>query len=186
MTVFLFVPALLIALAVALSSEGPVFYSESRIGQGGRPFRIWKFRTMYRKAKCDEVMKANGQGGTLLHWRTNKSATDPRITPVGRVMRRWSLDELPQILNVLRGDMSLVGPRPVVAEELPLYRHLRQFYLAAMPGLSGLWQVSGRSDVSFAKRAALDAAYVRNWSLLSDMSILLQTVPAVLSRVGAR
>jgi len=119
-------------------------------------------------------------------WRTHKDIHDPRITAVGRFLRRWSLDELPQLINVLRGDMSLVGPRPVVKAELPLYEHLLHFYLAATPGLSGLWQVSGRSNVNFSKRARLDATYVRSWSLHRDFTILARTVPAVLRRVGAR
>jgi len=180
------IPCLLIALLIAFTSEGPVFYRETRIGQGGRPFRIWKFRTMCKRAEWKEVLKAKDASGTLLHWRVHKQPGDPRITPVGRVLRRWSLDELPQLLNVLLGDMSLVGPRPVVEAEMPLYRHLQAYYLAAIPGLSGLWQISGRSNINFAKRADLDATYVRNWSLRNDLAILIQTLPAVCSRVGAR
>jgi undecaprenyl-phosphate galactose phosphotransferase len=111
---------------------------------------------------------------------------DPRITAVGRFLRRWSLDELPQVINVLRGDMSLIGPRPVIEPEVSMYRSLQNYYLAVIPGLSGLWQVSGRSNVSFAARAELDAHYVRNWSLWEDFVILLRTIPAVLSRNGAR
>lgn len=172
------IPGLLIAAAVALTSGGPVFYREERIGRGGRPFRIWKFRSM-RNVR-------NASTGNLLQWRVNKKGRDPRITAVGGFLRRWSLDELPQVLNVLRGEMSLVGPRPVVAAEVPFYGHLQHLYLAAKPGLSGLWQVSGRSDVDFARRASLDAYYVRNWSLFSDLRILVRTVPAVLGRVGAR
>lgn len=180
------VPGLLIALLIALTSKGSVFYREIRIGRGGRPFRIWKFRSMCHEAQWQEVVKAGSGDGTFLHWRVHKTSTDPRITPIGSFLRRWSLDELPQLLNVLWGDMSLIGPRPVVAAEVPLYGHLQYFYLAATPGLSGLWQVSGRSNVSFAARANLDASYVRGWSLRSDLAILLRTVPAVLGRVGAR
>jgi lipopolysaccharide/colanic/teichoic acid biosynthesis glycosyltransferase len=131
-------------------------------------------------------VKVDRSGGTLLHWRIHKHSRDPRITPVGRFLRRWSLDELPQLINVLRGDMSLIGPRPVIEEEMLLYAHLQPFYLAAAPGMSGLWQVSGRSNVSFAKRADLDAFYVKNWSLRTDFVILAKTIPAVLGRVGAR
>jgi exopolysaccharide production protein ExoY len=180
------IPALLIAVMIALTSEGPVFYHETRIGRGGRPFRIWKFRSMCTAKHWEEVVKAGSSGETFLHWRVHKNLSDPRITPLGAFLRRWSLDELPQVLNVLRGEMSLIGPRPVTAAEVPLYGHLRHFYLAAIPGLSGLWQVSGRSNVSFAARANLDASYVRNWSLWTDFSILLRTVPAVFGRVGAR
>jgi lipopolysaccharide/colanic/teichoic acid biosynthesis glycosyltransferase len=116
----------------------------------------------------------------------HKTLRDPRITTVGRFLRRWSLDELPQVLNVLRGEMSLIGPRPVIEAEVAMYGHLQYYYLAATPGLSGLWQVSGRSNVSFAARADLDASYVQNWSLRADFGILLRTIPAVLGRVGAR
>jgi lipopolysaccharide/colanic/teichoic acid biosynthesis glycosyltransferase len=183
------IPGLLIGAAVALTSEGPVFYREERIGQGGRPFRIWKFRSMRNVRNVRNVSaveSASASAGNLLQWRVNKKGRDPRITAVGGFLRRWSLDELPQVLNVLRGEMSLVGPRPVIEAEIPLYGHLQHLYLAAKPGLSGLWQVSGRSNVSFAGRASLDAYYVRNWSLFSDLRILARTVPAVLGRVGAR
>jgi undecaprenyl-phosphate galactose phosphotransferase len=180
------IPGLLIAATIALTSEGPIFYRETRIGRGGRSFLIWKFRSMCTAARWQEVVKAGCSDGIFMHWRVHKNLRDPRITRVGGFLRRWSLDELPQVLNVLRGEMSLVGPRPVVAAEVPLYGHLQHFYLAARPGLSGLWQVSGRSNLSFAARANLDASYVRNWSLLSDFGILFRTIPAVLGRVGAR
>jgi len=180
------VPGLVIAAAIALTSGGPVFYRETRIGRGGRPFRIWKFRSMCHTAEWQEIVKAGATDGIFLHWRVHKNLRDPRITPVGDFLRRWSLDELPQVLNVLRGEMSLIGPRPVIAAEVPMYGQLQHFYLAATPGLSGLWQVSGRSDVSFTTRARLDATYVRTWSLRKDVGILLRTIPAVLSRVGAR
>lgn len=116
----------------------------------------------------------------------DKRRHDPRVTVIGRFLRRWSLDEVPQIFNVLRGDMSLIGPRPIVKAETYEYKHLLSFYLAATPGLSGLWQVSGRSDLDYVDRAHLDAAYVQNWSLTADLKILLRTIPAVLGRVGAR
>jgi exopolysaccharide production protein ExoY len=180
------VPGILIATAIVLTSKGPVFYRETRIGRGGRPFRIWKFRSMAQTAEWQEMVKSSAARGNALHWRVHKTVHDPRITPVGGFLRRWSLDELPQLMNVLRGEMSLIGPRPVIAAEVPLYGHLQHFYLAATPGLSGLWQVSGRSNVSFAARANLDASYVRNWSLRSDLHILVKTIPAVLGRVGAR
>jgi lipopolysaccharide/colanic/teichoic acid biosynthesis glycosyltransferase len=180
------IPGVLIAAAIALTSEGPVFYRETRIGRGGRPFQIWKFRSMCQKAQWHEVVRAGSSTGNSLHWRVHKNLRDPRITTIGSFLRRWSLDELPQVLNVLRGEMSLIGPRPVIQAEVSMYGHHQQYYLAATPGLSGLWQVSGRSNVSFAARADLDAFYVRNWSLRSDLVILLRTIPAVLGRVGAR
>jgi undecaprenyl-phosphate galactose phosphotransferase len=115
-----------------------------------------------------------------------KQFKDPRITAIGGFLRSWSIDELPQLINVLRGEMSLIGPRPIVAAETDFYGDLLSFYLAATPGLSGLWQVSGRSQVDYDERAKLDARYVRFWSLKNDMEILFRTIPAVLGRVGAK
>jgi len=179
-------PGLLIAAAIALNSKGPIFYREVRIGRNGRPFRIWKFRSMETKNVSHGRFDAVSHFEVHSRWRTHKDVHDPRITAVGGFLRKWSLDELPQLFNVLRGNMSLVGPRPVVRAELPLYKHMLGFYLAATPGLSGLWQVSGRSNVSFSTRASLDSSYVRSWSLGMDLSILIRTIPAVLRRVGAR
>jgi undecaprenyl-phosphate galactose phosphotransferase len=180
------IPGLLIAAAILLSSEGGVFYREERIGRGGRLFRIWKFRSMYRHASQTGHIVTVPPGGIPVHRRMCKHLTDPRVTSVGDFLRRWSLDELPQLLNVLRGEMSLIGPRPIVPAETVLYGDLFGFYLDAKPGLSGLWQVSGRSDVGYESRARLDASYVRSWSLRQDLLILLKTIPAVLKRVGAR
>ena len=176
LTVFL-VPGLVIALAILLTSPHPVFYSEQRVGRNGTPFRIWKFRSM-RPHGAHRMH--------VLQWRMDKRRHDPRVTTIGRFLRRWSLDEVPQLFNVLRGDMSLIGPRPIVMAETYHYKHLLSFYLAATPGLSGLWQVSGRSDIDYDGRAKLDASYVTNWGLRSDLMILLRTIPAVLGRVGAR
>jgi len=175
------VPGVLIALAILITSPYPVFYCEQRIGRNGVPFRIWKFRSMRPHAP-----RRAASDGVILPWRMDKRRHDPRVTVVGRFLRRWSLDEVPQVFNVLRGDMSLVGPRPIVNAETFYYKHLISFYLAATPGLSGLWQVSGRSDLDYAERARLDAAYVQNWTLAQDFKILLRTIPAVLGRVGAR
>jgi lipopolysaccharide/colanic/teichoic acid biosynthesis glycosyltransferase len=124
-------------------------------------------------------------GAKVLEWRMKKHLRDPRITAVGRVLRSLSLDELPQLLNVLRGEMSLIGPRPIVKSETVFYGDLLSYYLAATPGLSGLWQVSGRSGVDYDERAQLDASYVQSWSLRADAGIFLRTIPAVLGRVGA-
>jgi exopolysaccharide production protein ExoY len=182
---FLFlVPGVLIALAILIASPHPVFYSEERIGRGGVPFRIWKFRSMRPHAAVHRVSPHSD--GVVLNWRIDKRGHDPRVTTLGRFLRRWSLDEVPQLFNVLRGDMSLIGPRPIVKAETYYYKHLLSFYLAATPGLSGLWQVSGRSDLDYAERARLDASYVKNWSLREDLKIFLRTIPAVLGRVGAR
>lgn len=180
------IPGLLIAAAILLSSEGGVLYREERIGRGGRLFRILKFRSMYRHAAQTGHIAPAPPGGIPVHRRMCKHLTDPRVTTVGGFLRRWSLDELPQLLNVLRGEMSLIGPRPVVEAETALYGDLLDFYLDARPGLSGLWQVSGRSNIGYERRARLDSLYVRSWSLRGDLVILLRTIPAVLKRVGAR
>jgi exopolysaccharide production protein ExoY len=180
------VPGLFIALAIRLTSQGPVFYRETRIGRNGREFRIWKFRSM----RCRPPRKARAfaahAGGSVREWRMKKQATDPRITPIGKFLRRWSLDELPQLMNVFLGDMSLIGPRPIVSAEIGFYGNLFAYYLAVLPGLSGLWQVSGRSDIDYPLRAQLDAIYVGTWSLASDFLIVFRTIPAVLGRRGAR
>jgi len=180
------IPGLLIAVAISLTSKGPVFYREERIGRNGRPFRIWKFRSMYCDAKERVRVAEAHSSGKVLEWRMRKHLRDPRITMVGGFLRSWSLDELPQLLNVLLGEMSLVGPRPIVEAETAFYGDLLSYYLAATPGLSGLWQVSGRSHIDYPKRVRLDAFYVRSWSLKSDFIILARTVPAVFGRVGAR
>jgi exopolysaccharide production protein ExoY len=162
------IPGLMIAAAIVHTSRGPVFYREMRVGRGGGPFRIWKFRSMREDAGRREALRDLSCNGGLLSMRVRKDFRDPRVTSLGGFLRCWSLDELPQSLNVLCGEMSLVGPRPVVEAELILYGPLRSFYLTATPGISGLWQVSGRSNLAFAIRAGLDASYVRNWSLLTD------------------
>lgn len=185
MALVFLIPAILIAVAIRLTSTYPIFYSEKRIGRNGVAFRIWKFRSM-RPHTVPHRSSAGHTEGIVLEWRMDKRGYDPRVTRIGRFLRRWSLDEVPQLFNVLRGDMSLIGPRPVVKAETHLYKHLLPFYLAATPGLSGLWQVSGRSDLDYETRASLDAAYVQTWSLRTDFVIFLRTFPAVLRRVGAR
>jgi lipopolysaccharide/colanic/teichoic acid biosynthesis glycosyltransferase len=185
MIMVFFIPGIVIALSILLTSPYPVFYSEERIGRRGIPFRIWKFRSM-RPHGIPQRSTGSHADGVVLKWRMDKRRHDPRVTVIGRFLRRWSLDEVPQVFNVLRGEMSLIGPRPIVKAETYYYRHLLSFYLAATPGLSGLWQVSGRSDLDFAERARLDASYVQNWSLAADFRIFLRTIPAVLGRVGAR
>lgn len=174
------VPAMFIAAAIVIESKGPVFYREVRTGQGGRPFEIWKFRSM-QATRPAEMTDAD-----CLLLRIEKSPNDPRITRVGGFLRRWSLDELPQLLNVMCGDMSLVGPRPVIHREIELYGEHRPSYLAAKPGLSGLWQISGRSNVDFETRVQLDVAYLQTWSFRNDLRIIWKTLPVVLRRTGAR
>jgi exopolysaccharide production protein ExoY len=141
---------------------------------------------MRRSNSSEIVILPSAPNGSPLDRRINKDMDDLRVTTIGRFLRRWSFDEIPQLINVVRGEMSLVGPRPVIQEELPLYGELQEAYLAAIPGMSGLWQVSGRSDLSFETRVMLDHLYVHSWSLRRDFTILARTLPAVLRRVGAR
>jgi len=176
----------LVALAIRLTSRGPVFYGHSRLGRLGKPFTAWKFRSMVRNG--DQVLAEHLARFPHLRreWeRTQKLQDDPRVTRVGRFLRRTSMDELPQLWNVLRGDMSLVGPRPIVADEVRRYGG--QFPLCAQvsPGLSGLWQVSGRNSTTYEERVRLDSYYVRNWSVFLDLYILARTIPVVLLGRGA-
>ena len=179
------IPGLMICAAILVTSRGPVFYREKRIGRYGRTFRIWKFRSM-REAPSESSSKREASAHhEHVTYRTRKTQHDPRITAVGAFLRRWSLDEVPQFINVLRGEMSMIGPRPIIEAEACFYGDLLPFYLAATPGLSGLWQVSGRSNIDYPKRAALDASYVMDWSLRTDFDILVQTIPAVLKKTVA-
>jgi len=174
------------AVLVKITSPGPAFYFHWRVGRGGRKFRVYKLRTMVVNA--DKVLEAYLQRYPELRaeWESEqKLRHDPRITKVGRFLRRTSLDELPQLFNVLKGEMSLVGPRPIVEEEIPRYGKQFALYQRVLPGLTGLWQVSGRSKVSYEERVQLDAYYVRNWSIWFDLYILLKTVKVVLLGEGA-
>lgn len=176
-------PVLLaVAIAIKLDSPGPVFYRSERIGKKGRVFRCIKFRTMVRDAedRRAEVAHMNERDGVLF-----KAANDPRVTQLGRFLRKYSLDELPQFLNVLHGDMSIVGPRPPIASEVKEYKlsHLRR--LNVMPGITGLWQVQGRKDPSFDSYVSLDMTYIDNWSLWLDLAIILRTVGVVLAGTGS-
>lgn len=177
---------LVIALAIRLTSPGPVFYTEKRVGQFGRRFTIFKFRSMYTKEYLRDILKHKECETTLHIMRVDrKHVRDPRITPVGRILRKLSLDELPQLINVWRGDMSLVGPRPVVELELERYGGYVHCYTLMVPGMSGLWQVSGRNDVSYERRVSIDAYYCVSWSPWLDMQILARTIPAVAKCTGA-
>jgi exopolysaccharide biosynthesis polyprenyl glycosylphosphotransferase len=174
-----------IALAVKLDSPGPILYRQTRVGRFGRQFEILKFRTMHQSNSGD-LHGVLEDPARRLEWETRrKLADDPRVTRVGRVLRRWSLDELPQLVNVLRGEMSLVGPRPVVPEELECLGDLRELILQVRPGLAGLWAASGRSEIPYPRRAHLEASYVLNWGLILDMSIMARTALAVFQRRGA-
>lgn len=177
----------LTALLVSIDG-GPVFYSHRRIGRGGKPFGCLKWRTMIVGAEecLPEYLAFHPQVAD--EWRRcQKLAFDPRVTGIGKFLRRTSLDELPQLLNVLRGEMSLVGPRPVTAIELEeRYGRNAHLYCSVAPGLTGLWQVSGRNDVCYDRRVELDMQYIAGWSLARDVGILFKTAEVVLSRGGAR
>jgi exopolysaccharide biosynthesis polyprenyl glycosylphosphotransferase len=173
---------LAVAIAIKLDSHGPVFYDSERIGKKGRVFRCMKFRTMVRDAekRQAEIMHMNERQGVLF-----KISNDPRITSLGRFLRKYSLDELPQFFNVLRGDMSIVGPRPPLASEVREYKlsHLRR--LDVTPGITGLWQVQGRQDPSFDSYISLDVTYIENWSVWLDLKIILRTVVVVFAGTGS-
>ena len=171
---------------IKLDSSGPAFYTQHRLGKGGSHFRCWKFRTMHVDA--DWLLTQHLQDNSELRWeweQDHKLRSDPRVTRVGRFLRATSLDELPQLWNVFRGEMSLVGPRPIVDEEIPKYGKVYKLYQRVTPGISGLWQVSGRSNTTYEERVALDAYYVRNWSVWLDIVILARTVASVIFRGGA-
>jgi lipopolysaccharide/colanic/teichoic acid biosynthesis glycosyltransferase len=171
---------LLVALAIRIESRGPVFFVQTRVGKDGRTFGMVKFRSMVVDAEARLAGLAGDRSGLCF-----KAKDDPRITRVGRLLRRSSMDELPQLWNVLRGEMSLVGPRPALPAEVAEYPPMARQRLAALPGITGLWQVSGRADVSFDDMIALDVDYVRNPGLLRDLSILARTLRVVLSGRGA-
>ncbi len=174
---------LVAACAVRLTSAGPAIFSQQRLGRNGRLFELLKFRSMYRDAESRkaELAHRNEVSGPVF-----KIRRDPRITPLGRWLRRFSIDELPQLWNVLRGDMSLVGPRPPLADEVKRYARWQKRRLSMKPGITCLWQVNGRSHVPFEEWMRLDLEYIDNWSLALDLKILLRTVPAVVLARGAR
>ncbi len=177
---------LVCALAIKLDSHGPVFYGHTRIGKGRQHFTAWKFRSMYLDS--DRILAEYLQAHPEMQeeWKQErKLKDDPRITRVGKFLRRTSLDELPQLWNVLLGEMSLVGPRPIVDDEVPLYGDKFDLYLKVLPGITGLWQVSGRSDTTYNQRVKLDEYYVRNWSVWLDIYILTKTIWVALRAKGA-
>jgi Undecaprenyl-phosphate galactose phosphotransferase WbaP len=177
---------LAIVAAIKLGSDGPVLFGHTRIGAKGRPFFAWKFRTMYTDANLLLHQHLRDDKGAMEEWqRDHKLRDDPRITPLGRYLRKWSLDELPQIWNVLKGDMSLVGPRPIVHAEIVRYGDVIQLYTSVKPGITGLWQVSGRNNTTYEERVRFDAYYVLNWSPWLDVFILIKTVVTIVRRTGA-
>ena len=175
-----------VALIIKFTDKGPVFFSHKRIGFGGTTFRCLKFRTMAvdgTRILADHLAR---DPAAALEWaQTQKLRDDPRVTAVGRFLRASSLDELPQLWNVACGEMSLVGPRPIVDSETAHYGRAIRFYLSVRPGLTGLWQVSGRSGTTYRRRVALDKAYVCRWSFGGDIVILCKTIPAVLLAKGS-
>lgn len=176
-------PVLLaVALLIRVTSRGPVFYVQERVGRRGEPFRMLKFRSMYRDAheRRDEHAQQNIHQGPIF-----KIRDDPRITPIGRAIRRLSIDELPQFFNVLMGRMSLVGPRPALPEEFLDYTERERQRLLVKPGITCIWQVSGRSDVDFDTWIDMDLEYIQEWSLRLDLKLLGRTVPAVITGRGA-
>ena len=178
---------LVAAIAVKVDSRGPVIFSQPRYGRAGRLFGFLKLRTM--RVDAEEVLWADSELLAVYEKNSHKlpSEIDPRLTRVGRILRRWSIDELPQLFNVLAGDMSLVGPRPITPPELQQYYSQKHalLFLCVRPGLTGRWAVSGRAEVGYPRRAMLELEYVRNWSVIGDLEILLKTGRVVLKGGGA-
>ncbi|MEW6594358.1 MAG: sugar transferase [Thermodesulfobacteriota bacterium] len=170
-----------IAILIKATSPGPVFFTQERCGLNGRRFRLYKFRTMVEDA---EELRAGLTGQNEMDGPVFKMRNDPRLVGIGRFLRTWSLDELPQLINILRGEMSLVGPRPPIPEEVARYRAWQRRRLSMKPGLTCIWQISGRNNIDFERWMRLDLEYIDNWSLLLDLKILLLTVPAVLKGSG--
>jgi len=183
----LFLPLMFFIGVIMFSTEGgDIFFAHSRIGYRGRSFRCFKFRSMVKNAEAALARHLQENPAARQEWEaTQKLRDDPRITPLGRFLRATSLDELPQLFNVVAGDMSLVGPRPIVSNEIARYGIYFEDYASARPGLTGLWQVSGRNDIDYDRRVELDRTYVTAWSFSRDLMILLRTVKVVFSRVGS-
>ncbi|MFN9691993.1 MAG: sugar transferase [Vampirovibrionales bacterium] len=176
-------PLLIVALSIKLSSKGPVFFKQTRVGLHGKRFNMYKFRSMYEDAesRLDELMEHNTGNEVMF-----KMENDPRIIPVGKFLRKYSIDEFPQLINVLKGEMSLVGPRPPIERELAQYDSWHYLRFSAIPGLTGAWQTSGRASIkSFDEVVQLDVDYIKKWSLWHDLKILIKTPKAVLTARGA-
>jgi Undecaprenyl-phosphate galactose phosphotransferase WbaP len=184
--IIIFSPILAIIALLIRRDGGSSIYKQERIGYGGKTFKCYKFRSMVMNSKqrLEEVLATDPKARE--EWENDfKLKNDPRITAIGNFLRKTSLDELPQLFNVLQGDMSLVGPRPVVPDELPRYGALTQKYLSARPGMTGLWQVSGRNDVTYRERVSLDCYYIENWKLHTDFVLMLKTVTVIFHGKGA-
>lgn len=179
-------PFILILALLIKKDGGPAFYGHERIGQNGIRFKCLKFRSM--AVNSQELLQQilNNNPEARQEWETTfKLKNDPRITTIGHFIRKTSLDEIPQLINILKGEMSTVGPRPVTEKELPMYNEDVKYYLMTKPGLTGLWQVSGRNDIDYESRVKLDTNYIQNWSFFKDIIIILKTVKVVLKKDGA-
>lgn len=188
-TMLLFaLPAMFFIAVIMFSTDrGPILFGHERIGHNGKRFRCLKFRSMVVDSQRALARHLELFPQARAEWEaTQKLRNDPRITPLGRFLRVTSLDELPQLINVIRGDMSLVGPRPIVDDEVVRYADEIEAYAATRPGITGLWQVSGRSDVDYDQRVRLDSQYVREWTFTGDLIILIKTVKVVILRTGSR
>ncbi len=187
-TLFLLLPLFaLVATAIWLGDRKSPIFSHRRLGRDGRTFGCLKFRSMVVDAEAVLAAHLADNAVARAEWdATHKLTHDPRVTPLGRILRKTSLDELPQLINVLRGEMSLVGPRPIVQAEVARYGSAFDACFSVPPGVTGLWQVSGRSDTTYAERVALDLDYAARWSLRRDLVILVRTIPAVFGQHGSR
>jgi Undecaprenyl-phosphate galactose phosphotransferase WbaP len=187
LALIVFLPLMLVVAAmIKLTAPGPVLFAHRRLGKDGKFFHCLKFRSMVINSQ--EVLAQHLAQNELARaeWaRDHKLRNDPRITPLGKFLRRSSLDELPQLINVLIGEMSLVGPRPIVTDEVAKYGRYISYYTSVTPGITGLWQISGRNDMSYRRRVAIDTSYARNRSTQLDIAIMLRTLPAVLAARGA-
>jgi len=184
--IFVFLLIIVIAIFIRLDTPGSIFYRQRRVGKEGKEIRVWKFRTMMMNA--DQLLEPwlDESPDLRAEWEaTHKLKNDPRVTRVGAILRRTSLDELPQLWNVIKGEMSLVGPRPIVNDEINHYNEVFLLYKQVLPGMTGLWQVSGRSDTTYESRVRLDAYYIRHWSIWMDIYILIRTFWVVIKRSGA-
>ena len=183
---FVLILTLIFAILIKIDSPGPVFFGHRRIGKNGKMIRCWKFRSMYADAdeRLKQILETDPE--MAAEWERNRKFTDdPRVTKVGKFLRKTSMDELPQLWNIITGDMSFVGPRPVTQEEIEKYGGAADYVLSVTPGLSGMWQISGRSDTGYDERIALDSYYIQNWSIWLDMWIIVKTVWVVLVGKGA-
>ena len=185
--IFLLPVPIPIAVKIRLSDGGPAIFKQKRVGKDGREFLCFKFRSMHVDAKEQLAKLLERDPRARAEWKaTQKLENDPRITKLGNFLRKSSLDELPQLLNIIKGDMSIVGPRPIVRGEIEKYGAYFEHYVSVRPGLTGLWQVSGRSETTYEERVALDVTYVNERSYISDLKIIAMTVPAVLMSDGAK